>query len=269
MPSTRPSSVSPSSVSVRAIPKSVILAVCSLRAQQHVLGLHVAVHDVVFVRRPQRPRDLDRVRDRLGDLKRAGAADQRLQRLPVHVLEDDVRRRGAGPRFLPGIPIRGIFIHLLAGVDHSHDVRVAELRHRASLAAKALQLVGVRGDLAVHQLDRHRPFQHRVEGAVHRRHPALADLLVEAVAPAERSAEHRLRHHPILRVPQAGAGSSMWRSRQMVMHRRSAHAAEPPNPGSLDDDYNAIKAIPSAPPRPRRPETATAARPTGPCRGRP
>ena len=30
----------------------------------------------------------------------------------------------------------------------------------------------------------------------------------------------------------------------MVMHRRSAHAAEPPNPGSLDDDYSAIKAIP-------------------------
>ncbi len=30
----------------------------------------------------------------------------------------------------------------------------------------------------------------------------------------------------------------------MVMRRRSAHAAEPPNPGSRDDDYNAIKAMP-------------------------
>ena len=52
---------------------------------------------------------------------------------------------------------------LLAGVDDGHDVGVVELRDRACLAAEALELVGVGGDLAVHQLDRDGPFEHRVE----------------------------------------------------------------------------------------------------------
>ncbi len=168
------------------MPKSVILAVPSA-VEQHVLGLHVAVHDVVLVRGPERPRDLDRVGERLGDLQRPGAADQRLERFAVDVLEDDVRGWGVG-----GI---SILLGLLAGVDHGDDVRVAELRHRARLAAEALQLVGVRGDLAVHQLDRHRPFQHRVEGTVDRGHPALADLGIQAVAPAECGAEQRFSRH--------------------------------------------------------------------------
>ena len=83
---------------------------------------------------------------------------------------------------------------LLAGVDHRHDVRVAELRDRARLAAEALELIGVGRDLAVHQLDRHRPLEHGVERAVHGRHPAAPDLRVEAVAPAEQGAEQGPRH---------------------------------------------------------------------------
>ena len=85
---------------------------------------------------------------------------------------------------------------LLAGVDHRHDVRVVELRHRARLAAEALELVGVRGDLAVHQLDRDRAFEHGVEGPIDGGHAAAPDLGVEAVAPAEQGPEDG--HRPLL-----------------------------------------------------------------------
>ena len=65
---------------------------------------------------------------------------------------------------------------LLAGVDHGYDVGVAELRDRARLAAEALELIGVSGDLAVHQLDRDRPLEHHVEGAVDGGHATAPDL---------------------------------------------------------------------------------------------
>ena len=67
-----------------------------------------------------------------------------LQRLALDVLEDDVRA-----------PV------VLAGVDHADDVRVRELGDGAGLAAEALELVGVRGDLAVHQLDRDAALERR------------------------------------------------------------------------------------------------------------
>ena len=74
---------------------------------------------------------------------------------------------------------------VLAGVDHADDVRVVELRDRPRLAPEALELVGVRGDLAVHELDRDLALEHRVEGAIDGRHAAGADLGIEAIAPAE------------------------------------------------------------------------------------
>ena len=55
-----------------------------------------------------------------------GAADVLLERLALHALKHDV---GPPP--------------VLAGVDHTHDVRVRELRDRPRLAPEALQLVGV------------------------------------------------------------------------------------------------------------------------------
>ena len=78
---------------------------------------------------------------------------------------------------------------LLAGVDDADDVRVVELRDRARLAAEALELVGVPGDLAVHELDRDLALEHRVERPVDRRHPAGPDLRVEAIALGEQGAD--------------------------------------------------------------------------------
>ena len=79
--------------------------------------------------------------------RRPGAADPLLQRLALDVLEHDV-----GPAVV------------LAVVDHPNDVGMRQLRHRAGLAPEALELVGVAGDLAVHQLDRNLALQ-RLIGA--------------------------------------------------------------------------------------------------------
>ena len=87
---------------------------------------------------------------------------------------------------------------LLAGVDHADDVRMAELRDGARLAAEALELVGVRRDLAMHQLDGDAPLERRVERAEDRRHPAGADLGVEAVPAVEAHADQRA--HSVVRI---------------------------------------------------------------------
>ena len=68
----------------------------ALLVDQDVLRLHVAVHDVAGVRRPERAGDLDGVRDRLRRRQAARAADPLLERLALDVLEHDVRPGGRG-----------------------------------------------------------------------------------------------------------------------------------------------------------------------------
>jgi hypothetical protein len=87
---------------------------------------------------------------------------------------------------------------LLARVDHPDDVRMAELGDRAGLAAEALELVGVRGDLAVHQLDRDLALQRHVERPIDRRHPARPDLGVEPVPPVQAHPDQRA--HALARI---------------------------------------------------------------------
>ena len=79
------------------------------------------------------------------------------------------------------------------------DVRMVELRDGARLAPEALELVGVRGDLAVHELDRDLALEHRVEGAIDRRHAAGADLGIQAIPPREQGADLRA-HASIVRM---------------------------------------------------------------------
>jgi hypothetical protein len=146
----------------------------ALLVDEDVLGLDVAVDDVADVGGAERAGDLDRVGHGLGDGQAPGPADPLLEGLALDVLEDDVRRRA-----------------VLADVDDPDDVRVVELRHGAGLAPEALELVGVGRDLAVHELDRDLALEDRVERAVDRRHPAVADLCVQAVAPGEQGADGR------------------------------------------------------------------------------
>jgi hypothetical protein len=161
----------------------------ALLVDEDVLGLDVAVDDAVVVGGAQRAGDLDGVGHRLADGQAPVAADAVLEGLPFDVLEDDVRRAQT---------VR-VLVPFLAGVDDADDVRMVELRHRARLAAEALELVGVRRDLTMHELDRNLALEHRVERAVDRRHAAVADLCIEPVAPVEQSADLR-GHRWIVRI---------------------------------------------------------------------
>ena len=179
----------------------------ALLVDQDVLGLDVAVDDVAGVGGAEGAGDLDRVGDRLVDGQAAHAADAVLQRLALDVLEDDVR---------PAV--------LLAGVDDADDVRVGELGDRARLAAEALELVRVRGDLAVHELDRDAALEDGVEGAIDRRHPAGPDLGVQPVPAVELHADESA--HPCVEpiVDYGGASADADRSPRCgwVFHAGSA-----------------------------------------------
>src|SRR5207248_2356813 len=108
------------------------------------------------------------------------------ERLAVDELENDVGG-GAGVGGIDAGVCAGR--GLLAGVDDGDDVRVRELRDGAGLAPEALELVGVGGDLAMHELDRDGALEHGVERPVDGGHAAAPDLRLEAIAPAEKGPE--------------------------------------------------------------------------------
>src|SRR5204862_724283 len=68
------------------------------------------------------------------------------------------------------------------------DVRMGELSDGARLAAKALELVRLVGDLAVQELDRDPALERLVASEINGRHPAAAQLGFESVAAGEQSA---------------------------------------------------------------------------------
>ena len=197
-------------------------------ADEHVLGLDVAVHDHALVRGAERARELDRVGDRLGDGQRPLAADELLERLALHVLEHDVRRSDAR--------LGAVLGGLLAGVDDGDDVRMVQARDRARLAAKALELIGVRGDLAMHELDRDGPLEHRVKGAVDGRHAAAADLRIEPVAAAEQCADSG--HGDLLcaqSAPRAHLGAATQAREDQRGEQHAVHAIGQQRPFAADD----------------------------------
>ena len=109
----------------------------SVRVDQHVARLDVAVHESVRVRARKRRTDVDREAGRLGHGQTTEPADAPPERLALDELEDDVRHALVVP-----------------GVDHGHDALVVQPRRRARLAPEALELVRIGGDAQVHQLER-------------------------------------------------------------------------------------------------------------------
>jgi hypothetical protein len=112
-----------------------------------------------------------------------------------------------------------------------------ELGDGARLAAEALQLIGVRRDLAVHQLDRDLPLERLVERAVDRRHAAGADLGIEPVAaaqlhPYERAHVFRAIVADLRRVDATVVTKSISPMRRPTP-ARSSGCAGPPGPAEL------------------------------------
>src|SRR5918995_584199 len=132
--------------------------------QQDVLGLHVAVDQSALVREAERARHLQGEEEGVADRQRAAPLDQLLEVLALDVLEDDVL-----PTFV------------LATVDDSDDVGVAELGNRARLAPEALDVLLVLRELLVERLDRDRAVQQPVVRLPNARHSAPADELDELV----------------------------------------------------------------------------------------
>ena len=117
---TEPVWVRPSLVPARAMPKSVTFTVPDLR-EQHVAGLHVAVHDAAAVRERERRRDLGGDVGGLAGVERRLGADQVAQRSALDVLHHDE----VGAR-------------LLAPVVDGDDVGVVQVGGGLRLAPEAL-----------------------------------------------------------------------------------------------------------------------------------
>jgi hypothetical protein len=110
----------------------------ALGIDQHVLRLHIAMHQLSRVGGRQAVSDLDPVSGRLVDRQPPQALDALFQGLSLYVFEDDV----GVARVLPCI-------------DHRDHIGVRELGHGACFAAEALDLVRLIGDFPVQDLDRH------------------------------------------------------------------------------------------------------------------
>ncbi len=121
------------------MPKSVTFTV-PVRREQHVAGLHVAVHHAVAVRERERRRDLG------GDLRGLARVDGRLgadevaQRSALDVLHDD--------------EVRAVF---LAPVVDRDDVGMVEVRGGLRLAPEALDERRLARVLGEQRLERDRP----------------------------------------------------------------------------------------------------------------
>ena len=132
--------------------------------EQHVLRLHVAMHEPATVSVLEPTGDLDaQLEDRL-QRKRSAFLDQPLQAPALDVFEDDV---GAALVF--------------TAVDHDRDVRMRELGDRARLPAEALDVLRVGRVLLVEHLDGDFAAEDPVACPVDAGHAALADELLELV----------------------------------------------------------------------------------------
>ena len=133
--------------------------------QQHVAGLHVAVHDAVAVRERERGRDLGGDLGGLVRVDRRLGADEVAQRSAFDVLHHD--------------EVRAV---LLAPVVDRDDVGVVEVRGGLRLAAEALDERRLARVLGEQRLQRDRPVQQLVVREVDLGHPALRELALDLVA---------------------------------------------------------------------------------------
>src|SRR6185369_15613879 len=146
----------------------------AVAGDEDVLRLEVAVNDPFVMRRAEAARDLHGVIGRLARRDRAlPQADA--QRLAFQQLADEE-----------------VLIVLGADVEDGDDVRMVEHPRRARFLFESAQRLGVVGEIAREDFDRHFAPQPGVDGAIHLAHPPRADLRGNAVWTELRAGnEHR------------------------------------------------------------------------------
>ncbi len=127
---------------------------------EQVLGLQIAMHDPLLVRRRQAMRNLQRIVDRL-PLRQLPARQRRAQRLPLEQLRHDVRSAVA---FIP------------PDVMDRGDVRMIQNPCRPGLLLETAQAIRVGRERGRQHLDRDLAAQARILRPIHLSHPARADL---------------------------------------------------------------------------------------------
>ncbi len=145
--------------------------------EHEVLGLHVSVHDPLTVRVVERG---ERLQQDVGCLGRSEQA------LRVQHLAD--------------APTRDVLHHhVVDAVDRApvvdgHDIRMGQVRRRASLAAEPLDEAGVARQAPVQDLDRDPPIEDGVVRAEDLAHPSGGDTIGYVVAAVEcREGEREIR----------------------------------------------------------------------------
>ncbi len=245
----------------------------ALGVDQDVVRLDVAMDDPPFMGRAERPCDLDRVGDRLRDLQRPARGGS----APSAFLRRRIRGRCRGCRAPARPSSEG---SSPASITDTTWGWLSCATERASRRKRSSWSESV-GDLAVHQLDRHRPLEDRVEGPVDRRHPPPADHGVEPVAPGDHGSDASHRHLLCAPAPgedQAGQQQAVERigpqrcpleapgqrrralsaSRQNAAERSRRGAAPPRPPGHTRPICEASARSPPPSPAVRRPTTAAA-----------
>ena len=149
------------------------------RREHDVLGLEIAVHDPLGVRRAQRARHLVDDRDRAQEIEAAIARQHRVQRFAVQVLhhEED------------GAVVR------LAEVGDVDDVRVIDQARRARLAQEALDRFVAAAVTLVEDLHGNFLTDVDVLAAIDDTHAAAADDLVQLVLADRRAGPGVRRNH--------------------------------------------------------------------------
>ena len=160
--------------------------------QEQVLGLDVAVHDALLVRRRETLRHARRVLGGLAHAERP-VAQPRAQRLALEQLRHDVE-----------------LVAVLARVEDRDDVGVRERRDRLGFGLEARQRVGVVDEVLRQHLDRDVALEPRIARAVHLAHPAGAErrqdlVRAEALAGSER---HEAPFRPSCASPGARPSSA-------------------------------------------------------------
>ena len=106
--------------------------------EEHVLGLHVAVHDAGGVRMRKRTEQLDGERRRDLGRQRAATSGSLAQRRAAHELDDEV-----------------LLVLVLGGdVEHLDDVAVPELGDRLGFACEAVRDLAALAEVRMEHLDR-------------------------------------------------------------------------------------------------------------------